>query len=307
MLVKLSNIRSATPRVRKELDLDKLDELAESIRETGGVIVPVKLKANGEDGYVTVYGHRRIEACRMAGLAEVEAFIVEVDDEDLLTQALIENVVREDMSPLDVAKSLNQARLENDWTYAVLATTFGMSKGTVGEYLALLKPDFKELVEDSPGEQIGIGHIREARAGTKSDDDAIDVLKKASAEGLSKPQIRKVAEAVSAAPNPDAKKKLLEQEYNPFIHDADRIKEQAKRTPGKDPVVQKPRPKADAAWKDVPEVAVMLESLRKIENDLVPSFIKLVEIGKLDKSGNAFVAGKVRRVVRSLERLIDVL
>ena len=307
MKVKLSNIKSATSRVRKELNLDKLDELAESIRETGGVIVPVKLKANGEDGYVTVYGHRRIEACRMAGLAEIEAFIVAVDDEDMLTQALVENVVRDDMTSLDVAKALKQIKDETDWTNKQIGTNFGMSEGTVAEHLALLKPDFRELVENSPGEQVGIGHIREANAGTDNDADAVSVLKKASVEGLSKPQIRKVAEAVSAAPNDAAKKALLKEEYNPFVHDADRIKEQAKRTPGKDPVAQEKKPKADASWKEAPEVAAMLESLSKIEKDLVPSFIKLVEVGKLDPSGHAFVAGKVRRTVRAFEKLLDVL
>ena len=243
----------------------------------------------------------------MAGLAEIEAFIVKVDEEDLLTQALVENVVREDMQPIDVAKALNQAKLENDWINSVLGATFGMSVATVAEHLALLKPGFKELVENSPGEQVGIGHIREARAGTEADADAIKVLEKASVEGLSKPQIRRVAEAVTAAPNEAAKKALLKEEYNPFVHDADRIKEQSKRTPGKDPVVQEKKPKADATWKEVPEVAAMLEHLRKIETDLVPSFIKLVEIGKLDKSGNAFVAGKARRAIRSLEKFIDVL
>ncbi len=193
MKIKLSEIKSATPRVRKELNLDKLDELAESIKETGGVIVPVKLRNNGE-GYTTVYGHRRIEACRMAGLTDIEAFIEDMDDAVLLTQALIENVVREDMQPIDVAKALQQIKLENEWTQAVLSARFGMSIGTVAEYLALLKPDFKELVESSPGEQIGIGHIREAKAGTEDDSDAVKVLEKTSKEGLTKKQTRTVAE-----------------------------------------------------------------------------------------------------------------
>ena len=112
MKIKLSEIQPATPRVRKELNLDALDELAESIKETGGVIVPVKLRKNG-DGYTTVYGHRRIEAARIAGFKEIEAFIEDVDDSEVLTQALIENVVREDMKSVDIAKALKQVRRGN--------------------------------------------------------------------------------------------------------------------------------------------------------------------------------------------------
>jgi len=202
MKVKLTEIKAATPRVRKELNLDKLDELAESIKETGGVIVPVKLRINGgakekvnaalggDAEYTTVYGHRRIEACRMAGLTEVEAFIEDMDDSVLLTQALIENVVREDMAPIDVAKALQQVKLENEWTDDEVGTIFGHSGRWVGKHIEMLKPEFSEVMAPS----LTTDHLTEAKAGTDDDADAVKVLEKAAAEGLSQRQTRTVAE-----------------------------------------------------------------------------------------------------------------
>jgi ParB family chromosome partitioning protein len=192
MKVKLSDIKSATPRVRKELNLDKLDELAASIKETGGVIVPVKLRKNGEK-YTTVYGHRRIEATRMAGLDEIEAFIADVDDAELLTQALIENVVREDMQPIDVAKAFKQIMLENEWSKEQVGARFGMGGDSVFNYLLLLKPKTQEVVESYP-DRITHQHVMQARAGTDDPDDMVKVLEKSAKEQLSKRQTRTVAE-----------------------------------------------------------------------------------------------------------------
>ena len=190
MKVKLTEIKAATPRVRKELNLDKLDELADSIKETGGVIVPVKLRKNGE-GYTTVYGHRRIEACKMAGLTEVEAFIEDMDDAVLLTQALIENVVREDMAAIDIARALKQVGLENEWSSEKVGRKFGMADGTVRDYYRMLQPEISKSVDQST---LGIMHVKEAAAGTDTPEDTARVLVKASKESLSARQTRTVAE-----------------------------------------------------------------------------------------------------------------
>jgi len=194
MKVKLTEIKAATPRVRKELNLDKLDELAESIKETGGVIVPVKLRKNGE-GYTTVYGHRRIEACKMAGLTEVDAFIEDMDDAVLLTQALIENVVREDMVPLDIAKALKQIKLENEWTLEQVGKKVGKHESVIRKYLNMLIPEIEKVFEEPfAANGLGFEHVTEARAGTEDDADAVKVLGKAAKEGLSRKQTRTVAE-----------------------------------------------------------------------------------------------------------------
>ena len=197
MKVKLSEIKAATPRVRKELNLDKMDELADSIKETGGVIVPVKLRKNGE-GYTTVYGHRRIEACKMAGLTEVDAFIEDMDDAVLLTQALIENVVREDMAPLDIALTLQQIKLENEWTNEQAGAKFGMSEAQVRGYMDMLRPEIRKVI-DSRSSTIPYRHVREALVGTETNEDAARVLEKVAEEGLTQRQTRTVAEEYKRA------------------------------------------------------------------------------------------------------------
>ena len=193
MKIKLAEIKAATPRVRKELNLDKLDELSDSIKETGGVIVPIKVRKNGK-GYTCVYGHRRIEATRMAGLKTIEAFVADVDDAELLTQALIENVVREDMQPIDVAKAFQQIKLENEWTNAQVGARFGMTKESVTGYLGMLKPEVKKTLEKGNARNLTHIHLREAKAGTDDDTSAVAVLEKAAEEGLSTRQTRTVAE-----------------------------------------------------------------------------------------------------------------
>lgn len=198
MKVKLAEIKPSTPRVRKELNLDALDELAESIKETGGVIVPVKLRKNGT-GYTTVYGHRRIEAAKIAGFKDIEAFIEDVDDDVLLTQALIENVVREDMAPIDIAKALGQIKEETEWTNEQMSAKFGMDRGAIGEYINMLRPVFEPLFKNDDQVSIGFRHVREAKAGTDSDEDAVKVLEKAAKEGLSRNQTRTVAEEYKRA------------------------------------------------------------------------------------------------------------
>ena len=210
MKIKLTEIKAATPRVRKELNLDKLDELAESIKETGGVIVPVKLRKNGE-GYTTVYGHRRIEACKMAGLTEVDAFIEDMDDSVLLTQALIENVVREDMKPVDVAMAIKQIKLEKEWSNAQVGAYLGKDGGTMSHYPSLLKDGVKEVVEKHDhGDSIHL--LTEAKAGTDAPEDAIKVFEKASKEDLTRTQTRTIAEeykSVKQDYGPKAAKQVL--------------------------------------------------------------------------------------------------
>ena len=194
MKIKLSEIKEGTPRVRKELNLDKLDELADSIKEMDGVIVPIKVRKNG-DGYTCIYGHRRIKATRMAGFDEIDAFVEGVDDAEAQIQALIENVVREDMAPLDIAKALQQIKLEHEWTNEQVGSRFGMDERTVRGYLDMLKPAFVDTLSKSePGSTLGYKHLIEAKAGTDDDADAVKVLEKSAKEGLSRSQTRTVAE-----------------------------------------------------------------------------------------------------------------
>ena len=300
MKIKLSEIKSATPRVRKELNLDKLDELAESIKETGGVIVPVKLRKNGE-GYTTIYGHRRIEATRMAGLDEIEAFIADVDDAELLTQALIENVVREDMAPLDVAKAFQQIKLENEWTNEQVGTKFGMTEAMVRGYLMLLRPLIKDVAESKPV-SIGVRHVKEATAGTDDDTDAVKILEKSAEEGLSARQTRTVAEEykrIKTGYGTQAAKKVLATPFSksglqPFT---------PTRKP-KPPTVTKPAGTILFQW-------VRDERVIDAENGLkaLSACISAINMSKEDRGGGKIVLknliGRAEIVLNQMHEVLD--
>ena len=199
MRVLLSEIKGSTPRVRQSQSPEKLEELAESIREEG-VIVPVKVRKNGS-GYVLVYGHRRVAAAKMAGLKEIEAIVEDVPERKLLTQALIENVVREDMPAIEIAKALQQIITDTGCTQEALATKMGWSRHrTVGEYLDMLAPELGlGFSKKGPSMAIGTLHVKEAKAGTDNLKDAGKVLNYAIEKELSARDTRQVAEVVRHA------------------------------------------------------------------------------------------------------------
>jgi len=177
MRVQLSEIKASTPRVRQSQSPEKLDELAQSIREEG-VIVPVKVRKNG-DSYTLVYGHRRVAAAKMAGLTEIEAIVEDVPEKKLLTQALIENVVREDMPAIEIAKALQGILNDTGCTQEELAKKMGWaSHKVVSNHLAMLAPELG-LERSTKGflGTISERHVREAKIGTDNLKDAAKVLR----------------------------------------------------------------------------------------------------------------------------------
>ena len=292
MKVKLADIKAATPRVRKELNLDKLDELAASIKETGGVIVPIKLKKNGK-GYTTVYGHRRIEATRLAGLKTIEAFVADVDDSELLTHALIENVVREDMEPIDVARALKQIKDEMDWTNEQVGAKFGMSSKSVTDYLQMLKPEVKEILSDRSA--LTHVHLKEAKAGSAFDEDVVSVLEKAAEEGLSTRQTRTVAEEVTRARNFGGLRAAKQVLKTPF---SELGVTEYKPTPrAKKPVTPEPKGKVKLSWVTNPNIIRLDTRLRDIGTEIqgIKAIVGYIEVNKEDASVGT--KGELKQVV----------
>lgn len=198
MKIALSDIKGSTPRVRLSQSPEKLDELAQSIREEG-VIVPVKVRKNG-DGYTLVYGHRRVAAARMAGLTEIEAIVEDVPEKKLLTQALVENVVREDMPAIEIAKALQGIINDTGCTQQELANKMGWDKGTVSRFLAMLDPELGLATSKNVAlRNMGFSDVEQATVGTGDTKLAARVLKKASEDDLSRKEIRQVAEVVRKA------------------------------------------------------------------------------------------------------------
>ena len=146
---------------RKHWDEAKLDELAESIRAQG-VIQPIVVREIAERGGKTweiIAGERRWRASRRAGLTEIPVVVREVDDRTVVAMALIENIQREDLNPLEEAQALQRLIDEFELTHAQTAEAVGRSRAAVSNLLRLLELplEIRVLVETRTLE---MGHAR---------------------------------------------------------------------------------------------------------------------------------------------------
>ncbi len=143
---------------RKDINPEKLQELADSIRAQG-VIQPVVVRKIDSDKYEIVAGERRWRAAQLAGLQQIPVVIKEIDDRAAMAVALIENIQREDLNPLEEAEALKRLLDEFDMTHQQIADAVGKSRVTVTNLLRLmdLHPEVKKLLISR---QLEMGHAR---------------------------------------------------------------------------------------------------------------------------------------------------
>ena len=143
---------------RKDINPEKLQELADSIKAQG-IIQPIVVRQITYDKYEIVAGERRWRAAQIAGLTEVPVVVKEIDDRAAMAIALIENIQREDLNPLEEAEALKRLLDEFDMTHQHVADAIGKSRTTVTNLLRLidLHPDVKKLLLKN---QLEMGHAR---------------------------------------------------------------------------------------------------------------------------------------------------
>ncbi|WP_297178574.1 ParB/RepB/Spo0J family partition protein [Thermomonas sp.] len=176
---------------RRTIDDAKLDELTASIK-VQGVIQPIVVRERkGADGkgkrtYEIIAGERRWRASQRAGLREIPAVVREVDDRTVVAIALIENIQREDLNPLEEAQALQRLIDEFDLTHAAAAETVGRSRAAVSNLLRLLElPEaVRLLVRDG---SIEMGHARALLP--LAEPMAISLARQAATEGWSVRQV----------------------------------------------------------------------------------------------------------------------
>jgi ParB family chromosome partitioning protein len=122
---------------RQHFDDISLKELAESIRKQG-VVQPVLVRRNPQGGYELIAGERRWRAAQLAGLNTIPAMIKEVSDAEMLQLALIENLQRQDLNPLEAARGYQRLTKQFELTQDEVAATVGKERSTVANYLRLL-------------------------------------------------------------------------------------------------------------------------------------------------------------------------
>ncbi len=154
----LNAIRANPRQPRGQFDPTALEELAHSLREVG-MLQPIVVRPQGEGRYEIVAGERRFRAARLAGLEEVPAVVRTTHDGDLLTEALVENIHRADLNPLEEAAAFQQLLDDFGVTHDQLATKLGKSRPAVSNTLRLLT--LPAALQDAVATgQLSAGHAR---------------------------------------------------------------------------------------------------------------------------------------------------
>jgi ParB family chromosome partitioning protein len=166
---------------RKLVPDDGIEELAQSIREQG-ILQPLVVR-HREDGYELIVGERRWRAAQRAGLKKVPILIKEATDQEVLELALIENLQREDLNPLEEAEAYQRLITEFAYTQEVLAKRIGKDRSSVANILRLLKLP-KEVKEALARNEISMGHAR-ALLAFKNEREQIAFCRKIVQKGLS--------------------------------------------------------------------------------------------------------------------------
>jgi ParB family chromosome partitioning protein len=188
---------AANPRQpRMEFVEESLAALARSIREVG-VLQPIVVRVR-EDGYELVAGERRLRAARLAGLATIPAIVRDSDDTDALREALIENIHREDLSPLELASAYQELMEELGSTQEEVAERLGCSRSQVANTIRLLSlpGNVQQLLAES---RIQAGHAR-ALLGLPDDEARSAVALRVAAEGLSVRQVEDLVRSYADHP-----------------------------------------------------------------------------------------------------------
>lgn len=189
---------------RKDIDPERLQELAESIKAQG-IVQPIIVREVGYNRYEIIAGERRWRAGQLAGLADVPVVVKDIDDRSAMAIALIENIQREDLNPLEESEAFRRLLEEFDLTHQQIAEAVGRSRSAVTNLLRLneLDPIVKGFVSRR---QLGMGHARALLSLGR--EKQIALATKIAEEGLSVRVAEKLAqEAQKASKEPAEKQK----------------------------------------------------------------------------------------------------
>lgn len=219
--IKTIDVESLIPsqyQPRKEFNQEALDALVNSIREKG-VLQPLIVRKNG-DKYEIIAGERRWRASKLAGLTEVPVIEKELDNEEVLEIALIENLLRENLTPIEEAEGFNRLITEFSHTHDILSKIVGKSRSYITNSLRLLTlpEEIKIMLQNN---QLTSGHAR-ALVGLEN---AVEVANKIISKGLTVRQTEDLVnniknhkiEQISHAIKKDANLKELEKDLTKNI------------------------------------------------------------------------------------------
>lgn len=201
--LRVSDIEPNRKQPRQTFDDAAIAELADSIRQHG-LIQPIVVRSTGAN-YQIVAGERRWRACRMLGMSEVPVIIKELDDSETAQIALIENIQREDLNPVEEAMAYRSLMDDYDMTQEELSKIVGKSRSSIANAVRLLNlPD--EVVELLKKREITSGQAK-ALAAAETDEEMIELAKLAAAGKIT---VRGIEKAIAKAANEENEDEIKE-------------------------------------------------------------------------------------------------
>ncbi|MGB0650671.1 MAG: ParB/RepB/Spo0J family partition protein [Rhodothermales bacterium] len=188
---------------RTHFDETALQELSASIKQLG-IIQPITVRKTGTDRYELISGERRLKAARMAGLSAVPAFVREADSEAMLEMAIVENVQREQLNPIEVALGYQRLVDECAMTQEEVATKVGKNRSTIANFLRLL--NLPPLIQ--AGLRDGVLTTGHARALLPLEDETLQqsLMDEIAAAGMSVREVEQKVRQLLKPPSKPSKK-----------------------------------------------------------------------------------------------------
>ncbi|KAF0425933.1 ParB/RepB/Spo0J family partition protein [Pediococcus acidilactici] len=219
-MIAVDKIRPNPFQPRRIFDRKKLVELANSIKESG-IFQPLVLRQpiSAVERYEIIAGERRYRASIIAGLTEVPAIIRDFSDETTREAAIVENLQREDLSPLEEAEAYQAMIKELGLTQAQVSERLGKSRPYIANYLRLLglPTAVKELLQAG---EISMGQAR-TLLGVKQERQIEKLAQRTVQEGLTVRQLEKIVNQINATKTPKATAKVVQQHKSPFIREVE--------------------------------------------------------------------------------------
>ena len=205
--LKLTDIEPNKDQPRKNFDIEALKTLADSIRQNG-VIQPLLVRSLPDGTYQIVAGERRWRAAKMAGLTEVPVFVKELTDQQTQQIALIENLQRENLNPIEEALGYKELIEKYDMTHEEVAKVVGKARASISNALRLLElPEaIKDLVENK---DLSAGHAK-VLLSVKDNMNVVDLAFKAATKEVS---VRELERMVKNLDKPEKEEKPKDSFY----------------------------------------------------------------------------------------------
>jgi ParB family chromosome partitioning protein len=198
--LKISMVDPKSDQPRKYFDKEALEQLADSIVENG-LLQPILVREYGEGRYQIIAGERRFRASKIAGLTDIPAIVLDKDDKKAAQIALIENIQREDLNPLEEALAYKSLADEFDMTQEELAIKVGKSRSAIANMIRLLDlPD--EVLTLVASKELSAGHARTI-LGLKNKNNMILLAQRAVEEDLSVRVLEEEVKRMNKPKKPD--------------------------------------------------------------------------------------------------------